>query len=92
MISRYGALGSHSLGTQHSVGLLWTSEQPTQRPLPDITQELQQQDFHDPVVIGTHNSSEREAADPRLRPRGHWVRQYVDMVTDKRQQTIISWN
>ena len=91
MISRYGALRSHSLDTQHSVGLLWTSQQTTQRPLPDITQETQQQNIHVPGVIGTHNSSERAAAGPHLRPRGKWIRQNVDIVTDIRQQGTITW-
>ena len=87
MISAYGALRSYSLDTITSVGLLWTSDQPPQRPLPDNTQQSQQKDIHAPGGNGNRNSSERAAAGPR----GHWVRQNVDMLTDIRQQTIITW-
>jgi hypothetical protein len=31
-------------------------------------------DIHAPGGTGTHNPSKRAAADPRLRPRGHWDR------------------
>ena len=47
---------------------------PSQRPLPDNTQHLQQKDIHAPGGIRTHNLSRRAAADLRLRPRGHWDR------------------
>ena len=43
----------------------------SQRPLPDSTQHSQQT-FTPPSVIRTHNLSRRAAAEPRLRPRGHW--------------------
>ena len=46
---------------------------PTQRPLPDNTQHSQQTDIHAPSGIRTHNPSKQAAADPRLRPRGHWT-------------------
>ena len=41
----------------------------TQRTLPDNTRQT---DMHVPGEIRTHNLSRRAAADPRLRPRGHW--------------------
>ena len=44
----------------------------SQRPLPDNTQHSQQKNIHAPCGIRTHNLSRRAAADPRLRPRGHW--------------------
>jgi hypothetical protein len=47
---------------------------PSQRPLPDNTQHSQQTDLHALDGIRTHNPSKREAADPRLRPRGNWDR------------------
>ena len=47
---------------------------PSQRPLPDYTQNSQQTDTHAPGGIRTHHLSRREAADVRLRPRGHWDR------------------
>jgi hypothetical protein len=34
------------LDTAHSVGLVWTSDRPSQRPLPDKTQHLQETDIH----------------------------------------------
>jgi ribosomal protein L40E len=40
--------------------------------LPDNTQHSQKTDTHDPGEIRTHNPSNIEAANPRLRPRGHW--------------------
>jgi len=45
---------------------------PTHRPLPDNTQHSQETDIQPPSRIRTHNPSKRAAADPRLRPRGHW--------------------
>ena len=68
------ALQSHS-DTTHSLGLLWTSDQPdaetstftkhsTQKKLTSIT----------PGGIRTSNPNKWAAADPRLRPRGRWFR------------------
>jgi hypothetical protein len=46
---------------------------PSQRPLPDNTNTVQ--DKHPfPRGIRTHDPSKRSAADLRLRPRGHWDR------------------
>ena len=47
---------------------------PTQRILPDNTQQSKQTDVHAPGWIRTRNSCKRAAADPRLRPCGHWAR------------------
>ena len=44
----------------------------SQRPLLDNTQQSQQTDIHAHGVIQTRNPSKPPAADPRLRPRGHW--------------------
>ena len=49
----------------------------SQRPLHDNTQQSQQTDIHAPGGIRTHNLSRRAAADPRLRPRGHWDGQRI---------------
>jgi hypothetical protein len=65
---------SHS-DTPHSVGLFWTSDQPTQRSLPENTQHPQETDLHDPGGIRTRDPSKRAPADPRLRLHGHWDRQ-----------------
>jgi hypothetical protein len=53
---------------------LWTSDHPTHRPLPNKTHHSQETDIHASGGIRTHYPSKRVAADPRLRPRGHWDR------------------
>jgi hypothetical protein len=63
---------SHS-DIPRSVGLLWTSDQPVAETS-DNTQHSQETNIHAPGGIRTHNPSQRAAADPRLRPRGHWDR------------------
>jgi hypothetical protein len=55
----------------HSVRLLWTGDQPDAQTS-DNTQHSQATDIHDPRGIRTRNPNKREAADPRLRQRGHW--------------------
>jgi hypothetical protein len=45
---------------------------PSQRPLPDNTQHLQQTDIHAPGGIRNFNPSRRSAASSRLRPLDHW--------------------
>ena len=52
----------------------WTSYQPIAGPVPDNTQFSQDTDIPAPGGIRTRNPSKRAAADPRLRPRGSWVR------------------
>jgi hypothetical protein len=37
-----------------------------------LATETQEKKIHAPGGIRTHNPSKRSAADPRLRPRGHW--------------------
>jgi hypothetical protein len=64
------ATRSHS-GTPHSVGFLWTIDQPDAETC-DNTQYAQETDIHAPGGIRTRNPSKRAAALPRLRPRGHW--------------------
>jgi hypothetical protein len=64
------AARSHS-DTPQSIGLLWTSDQPHKRPLPDNTQHSQETDIHASCGIRTRNLSKRAIANPRLRPRGH---------------------
>ena len=61
------ALRSQS-DTLHSVGLLWTNG----RPDAHNTQHSQETEMHAPGRIRTHNPRKRAAADPHLRPRGHW--------------------
>ena len=45
-----------------------------QRPLPNNTQHSQQTNVHAPGGIRNQDLSRRAAADPGLRPRGHWDR------------------
>ena len=63
---------SHS-DTPHSVGLLWTSDQPY-TDLYLTTHSTNKRLIHVPGGIRTRNRSKLAAADPRLRPRGHWNR------------------
>jgi hypothetical protein len=64
-----GFLITHN-DTQHSVGLLWTSDQLVpERPLPDNTQQT---NIHALGGIRTNDRSRRADLDLRLRPRGHW--------------------
>jgi GH43 family beta-xylosidase len=61
--------------TPHSVGVLWTSDKPEAENHTDKQQHSQETDIHVPGGIQTRNPSKRAAADPRLRPHGHWDRQ-----------------
>jgi len=73
MASHYGASRSHS-DTPHSVGLLWTSDQPGAE-CSDNTQHSQETDIYDPGEIRTRNPKKRAAAaEPPLSPSGYWAR------------------
>ena len=50
--------------TPQLVGSLWTSDGPTQKPLPDDTQNSQETEIYAPGEIRTHNPSKRAAAYP----------------------------
>ena len=79
---------SHS-DTPHSVGLLDSSEQmigPSQRPLPDNTQHPQQTNIHDSGGIRNRSQNKRKAANPRLRPRGHWDRL---LIADSKHKCVV---
>jgi len=70
--------------TTHLLGLFWSSDQPdTETSLPDNTQHTQQTDIHAPSRIQTHNPSNRAAASPYLRLRGHWDRQFSGVLCCK---------
>jgi hypothetical protein len=49
----------------------------SQKPVPDNTKQSQQTGIHGTGGIRTHNPRKRAAADPRLRPHGHWDRPYT---------------
>jgi len=62
--------------TPHSVGLLWTSDQPDTKTS-TWKHTTVTTDIHARGAIRTRNLRKRTAADPHLRPRGHWVRQLL---------------
>ena len=61
---------SHS-DTPHSVGDLWTSDQPHAETFNKTTLAT---DTHTTGVTRTRSSSKLAAANPRLRRRDHWYR------------------
>jgi hypothetical protein len=67
---------SHS-GTPHSVILLWKSDRPFAET--SISQHSQQTDIHAAGGIRTRSPTKRAAADPHLKPRGHWDWQLASM-------------
>jgi len=56
---------------------------PSQRPLPDKTQDSQETDINDFGGIWTRNPRKRAIADPRLRPRGHRDRHLMPSLCNK---------
>jgi hypothetical protein len=58
--------------TPHSVGLLWTSDQPDAETSTSHHTTLTTDRHPCRGGIRTHGPSKRAAADPRLRPRSHW--------------------
>ena len=70
---------THSVTHTHSIWFLWTSDQlVTDTSNWQHTQQSQERDTHAPDRIRTPNPSNRHAADPRLRPRGHRGRQFIN--------------
>jgi len=65
---------SHTTTRHRRYDSSWREISPSQRPLPDHTQHSQQTNVHAPGGFWAHNLNRRAAADPRLRPRGHWDR------------------
>jgi hypothetical protein len=61
--------------TQHTIGLLSTSDRPFAETSAYNIQQSQGTNIHAPGTIRTCTSSKRAAADKRLRPRGHRDRQ-----------------
>jgi len=75
----YCCTGSHSLTHTHTAGLLSTRD----RPAADNQSNSEESDIPASGGIRTHNPSKRAAADPRLRPRGYWDRQYCSYAEEK---------
>jgi hypothetical protein len=65
--------------TPHSVGILWTSDQPDAETLPDNTQHSQETDIHASGGIRTRIPNKPAAADPRLGRRDHRNRRLYTM-------------
>jgi len=59
----------------------------SQRPIPDNTQHSQETDTYAPTGIRTHNPNKQAAADPRLRPRGHWNPSSATIATTNLKRT-----
>ena len=64
---------------------------PMQEPLPDNIQHLDETDTDVPGGIRTHNSSNRTATDPRLKPRGNWDR-LLWLIEEQTRNTEHWWN
>ena len=77
-IPSYGrASRSYSLDTPHSLGILWTSDQPVAETSTWQHTTLTINRIYASGGIRTHSPSKRAAADPLFRPRGHWDRQII---------------
>jgi hypothetical protein len=61
--------------TPHSLGLLWTSDQPDAEAITWQHTKLTT-DIHPCPRRDSNPQFQRPAVDPRLRPRGHWDRRY----------------
>ena len=71
---------SHS-DTPQSVQIFWTSDQPdAETSTWQHTRQSQQTDMQAAGGIRTHNPSNQTIVDLRLRPRGHWDRQIVQIL------------
>ena len=70
----YEVPGSHSVTHKHSVGLLWTRDRPVAETSTWQHTTPTRHRHPCPGGIRTRNHNKRAAADPRLRPRGHWCR------------------
>ena len=62
------------LGAPHTVGLLWTSDQPDAETVLDSTRSSQVTDIRTTGQTRIHSPSKPATADPRLRQCGHWDR------------------
>jgi hypothetical protein len=68
--------------TSQSVGLLWTSDRSVAETSTWQNKHSQKTNIHAPGEIRTHDPGNRSAADLLLRPRGHWDRRWIILVTD----------
>jgi hypothetical protein len=73
---------THFLDSPQSVGLLWTSDQPVAETSTWQHTTLTTDRQPCPGGIRNHNTSKVAAADPRLRPHGHWDRLFSRLVKE----------
>jgi hypothetical protein len=66
--------------TPNLVWVLWTNDQPDAE-MSNRQHKTQDTDCHAHRGIWTRNPNKRAAVDPRLRPRGHWVRPLLFLPT-----------
>jgi hypothetical protein len=71
--------------TPHSVGLLWTSDQPDAENSTWQNPTLTRDRYPRRGGIRTQDPRKRTASDPRIRPRGHWNRQIYGISTYKQR-------
>jgi len=60
----------------HSVGLLWTRDQPHTETATWFSLQLKEKNIHATGRFRTHKLIKRMVPDPRLRSWGHWNRQW----------------
>jgi len=77
----YGSSVAVPSNTPHSVKLLWTCDWPVRETA--TWQHNSDRNIHAPGGIQTRNHSKRAAADPRLRPCGHWDWPFFPLVDTK---------
>jgi len=76
--------------TLHLVGLLWTIDRPATEPSTWQHTTTTRGRHPRPGGIRIRNTSKRAAADPHLRPRGHWVRLPVNIMLTETLITLLS--
>jgi hypothetical protein len=65
---------------------------PSQRTLPGNTQHSKETDIHAPGGIRTRNPSRRAAANPHIRPRGHWDWQFQSFMSVFKLKVVCTLN
>jgi hypothetical protein len=88
----WGFLITHTI--RHTVGLLWTSDQPVTETSTYTGQHniwTQETNIHVPSGIRTRDPSNQAAAELRLRPRGHWDRHRKTCVYMEIRATFTFW-
>ena len=77
LVARASSLSRLHDHTQTHQGFSGRGIGPSHRPPPDNTQHSHHTDIHSTGGFRTRNISQRAAAYPRLRPRGHWDQRFT---------------